>query len=153
MRDPVKPLARSVRMSDPDYPGVVRYVGSGWRLVVSLDGRRYRLQPRAVVGSGEVWPSPPALVAFSLSELVGKCAASVEGLAQACEGLPDDPAQANPELAVRYSALRSEVATNRARASLVQREARASFFREQSAKRAFQRSAGGRRRPDSVKVS
>lgn len=153
MRDPVKPLARSVRMSDPDYPGVVRRVGSGWRLVVSLDGRRYRLQPLAVVGNGEVWPSPPALVASSLSELVSKCAASVEGLAQACEGLPDDPAQANPELAVRYSALLSEGSTDWARALSARRQAQAPFVHERAAKRASERPLRGRRRPDTGKGS
>lgn len=146
MRDPVKPLARSVRMSDPDYPGVVRRVGSGWRLVVSLDGRRDRLQPLAVVGNGEVWPSPPALVASSLSELVSKCAASVEGL-------PDDPAQANLELAVRYSAFLSEVSTDRARALSARRQAQAPFVHERAAKRASERSLRGRRRPDTGKGS
>lgn len=99
------PLSAYVRMSDADYPGVMRRLSSDWRLSVSMDGRRYRLQRVAADVAGRPWVSPPHLSASSLSKLLRKGAALVDGLAQACEGLPDDPAQACPSLTASHNAL------------------------------------------------
>lgn len=111
MSGALDPLPLSVRMSDADYPGVIRSFGNGWRLVVSTDGRRYRLQPFAAEQG--IWFCPPRLVAASLAELCAKGASEVEGLAQACEGLPDDPALAVPGLADRRAAQLAALAANR----------------------------------------
>ena len=113
MTSPAKPLDRATRMSDPDYPGILRR-GGNWRVVVSPDGRRYRLQALVCVPAGEVWASPPALVGSSLSALLEKCAGVVEGLAEVCDGLPDDPALALPELVLQRQSLVSDLAAERA---------------------------------------
>lgn len=135
MSDPVKPLARSVRMSDADFPGVLRSLGNGWRLVVSPDGRRYRLQVMAQAGPQEAWASPPALVASSLSVLCARGAAVVEGLAEACAGLPDDPSQALPELVARREALLSAVASDRESALSLRRSRSKAFFEGKQAEK------------------
>ena len=48
MTAPLRPYDRATRMGDSDYPGALRPVGEGWRVAVSPDGRRYRLQPGGV---------------------------------------------------------------------------------------------------------
>ncbi len=101
----LRPLDRSTRMSDADYPGTLRLVGDAWRVVVSPDGRRYRLQPLVRGADGDAWASPPSLVGSSLSDLLRRSAASVEGLPEVCSGLPDDPALALPELVAAHQVL------------------------------------------------
>lgn len=126
MSDTGEALARSVRMSDSDYPGVLRCFGDAWRLSVSPDGRRYRLQPLA--GGSMGWASPPNLVASSLSALCAKGAALVDGLAEACEGLPEDPALALSDLVAARAALMAEISGDRARAGVARRVRAAAFF-------------------------
>lgn len=137
-----KSLDRATRMSDSDYPGTLRLAGEGWRVVVSPDGRRYRLQPLVRVPHGEVWVSPPSLVGATLSALLEKCAGVVEGLAEFCEGLPDDPALACPELVGQRQALLADLAAERSKASDRLKDRRADFFRKSAEKRAVGRGSG-----------
>lgn len=134
MSGAVAPLGRSVRMSDGDYPGVLRCFSDEMRLVVSPDGRRYRLQPLA--GDGVSWASPAAMGAARLSTLVAKFAAVVDGLALACEGLPDDPTQALPDLVAARAALVAEIASDRAAADVLRRARDAAFFAAKAETRA-----------------
>lgn len=126
MSGAVVALGRSVRMSDSDYPGVLRCFGGALRLVVSPDGRRYRLQPLA--DDGVSWGSPGAWGAARLSTLLRNCAAVVEGLALACEGLPDLPLYAVPDLVASRAALLAEITADRARAAVAAHARRAAFF-------------------------
>lgn len=121
-------------MSDGDYPGVLRCFGSELRLVVSPDGRRYRLQPLA--GDRVSWASPGALGAARLLTLLAKFAAQVDGLALACEGLPDDPTQALPDLVAARAALVAEIANERARAAKLALVRRARLAADKAANRA-----------------
>jgi hypothetical protein len=104
----LRPLDRSTRMADADYPGTVRLVGDAWRVVVSPDGRRYRLQPLVRGADGDAWASPPSLVGSSLADLLRRSAGLVEGLPDVCAGLPDDPALALPELVAAYQVLAAD---------------------------------------------
>lgn len=133
--EPVQPLARSVRMSNPDYPGALRSFPNGWRLVVSPDGRRYRLQVLAQAEPQETWASPPALVALSLSVLCARGAAVVEGLAEACAGLPEDPSHALPDLVARREALLAGVASDREIALSLRRSRSEAFFEAKEAEK------------------
>ncbi|MEY4890079.1 MAG: hypothetical protein RIQ75_1209, partial [Pseudomonadota bacterium] len=72
MTAPPRPYDRAVRMGDSDYPGALRPVGEGWRVSVSPDGRRYRLQPLLSGPDGDVWGSPPSLVGLTLAALVSR---------------------------------------------------------------------------------
>lgn len=134
MSGAVKALDRSVRMGDGNYPGVLRCFGDAWRLAVSPDGRRYRLQPLA--GDGVSWASPPHLVASSLSALCAKCGALVDGMAEACKGLPDNPSLALPDLTAARAALVADIASERAQAAVAGRARTAAFFAAQAEKRA-----------------
>ena len=145
MTAPPRPLDRSTRMSDSDYPGTLRLLGDGCRVVVCPDGRRYWLQPLVRGADGEAWASPPSLSASSLPALLQKCAALVEGLPEVCEGLPDDPALALPELVLQRKALLADVASDRAFASARLKDRRADFFRQSAENRAVGR--GSRLRP------
>ena len=135
MTAPPRPYDRATRMGDSDYPGALRPVGEGWRVSVSPDGRRYRLQPLLSGPDGDVWGSPPFLVGLTLAALVSRGAGVVAGLAQACEGLPDDPALACPELAAQRQLLVAGVAVDREKADAAKNERRRAFFRDQSEKR------------------
>lgn len=111
---PPKPLGRSTRMSDLDYPGALRQVGASWRVSVSPDGRRYRLQPSITHSDGSRgWDCPPGLVASSLAVLLAKFGGLVDGLATAVEGLPDSPAASAPELVLQRQRLLAEIAADR----------------------------------------
>lgn len=134
MSDAVVPLGRSVRMSDGDYPGVLRCFGDEMRLAVTPDGRRYYLQPLA--GDGVSWASPGALGASRLSMLLAKCAALVEGLAVACEGLPENPALALPDLVAARVALVAEIASERTAADVLRHARNAAFFAAKAETRA-----------------
>jgi hypothetical protein len=136
MRSPLRPLDRSTRMGDTDYPGALRPVAEGWRVSVSPDGRRYRLQSLLSGPDGPVWASPPALVGLTLAALVARGAGLVEGLAQACEGLPDDPALAAPELTLQRQAMIAGVVSDRVTTDALNNERRRSFLRQQNEKRA-----------------
>lgn len=138
MTAPPRPWDRSTRMSDADYPGTLRLLGDGWRVVVCPDGRRYRLQPLVRGADGEAWASPPSLSASSLPALLQKCAALVEGL-------PDDPALALPELVCQRQALLGAVASDRANSASRLKDRRADFFRQSAENRAVGR--GSRLRP------
>lgn len=134
MSGAVVPFGRSVRMSDGDYPGVLRCFGSELRLVVSPDGGRYRLQPLA--GDGVSWASPGAWAAARLSTLLAKCGSLVEGLAVACEGLPDNPALALPDLVAARVALVAEIASDQACAEVLCLARNAAFFAAKAEMRA-----------------
>lgn len=83
------------RMSDDDYSGALLLVGQGVRLVVNPAGTRYALQRSGVLDGQTVWAGTSYA---TLSKLVLNQAAECEGLAVACEGLPDAPADALPDL-------------------------------------------------------
>ena len=121
MRDLSKPLALSVRMSDSDYPGVVRVLSSDWRLSVSLDGSRYRLQTRVNRLSVDVWVCPPRLVAGSLSQLCDLASGLVASFDGALVGCPDDPFQALPELVRARSVQLALIASRRSSRRSVKR--------------------------------
>lgn len=90
-----KILTSAARMSDANYPGNLRQLGSDCRVVVNPAGTRYACQQRVQAGSRAVW------VGKSFSTLSGLLSASddaLPGLGDACAGLPDDPAQAAPAL-------------------------------------------------------
>ncbi len=136
MTVPPRPYDRASRMGDSDYPGALRPVGDGWRVSVSPDGRRYRLQPLLSGSDGDFWGSPPALVGLTLAALVSRGAGVVAGLAQACEGLPDDPALACLDLTAQRQVLLAVVAAEREKAAAANNERRRAFFRDQNEKRA-----------------
>lgn len=83
------------RMSDDDYAGALLSLGQGVRLVVNPAGTRYALQRSGVLDGQMVWAGASYA---TLSKLVLNQAAGCEGLAVACEGLPDAPCDALPEL-------------------------------------------------------
>jgi hypothetical protein len=97
MTDAGSPLPASARMGDHDWPGVVCDLGSGWRLSVSSDGRRYVVQKLGQTDAGPRWFSAGGRQPATLGKLVAKFAGTVEGLAEACEALPDDPAAFAPQ--------------------------------------------------------
>ena len=82
-------------MTDDDYSGVVRRIGSTVRVAVNPAGTRYAFQSRFEDKGETVWIGQSYA---KLSTLVAKQAASCDGLALACEGLPDSPAAARPDL-------------------------------------------------------
>lgn len=82
-------------MTDDDYSGVVRRIGSTVRIVVNPAGTRYAFQSRFEDEGETVWIGQSYA---KLSTLVAKQAANCDGLALACEGLPDSPAAARPDL-------------------------------------------------------
>lgn len=141
MTHQAKLLSRASRMSDADYPGSLCRVGAAWRVVVSPCGGRYRLQALAVAGDNEAWASPPAFVASSLSGLLEKCRGVVDGLAQACAGLPDDPGLSLPELVAQRLDVLDGVAADRGKGVLARRVLRDAFFRKSSQDRAAVRAA------------
>ena len=106
------PLPLSARMSDADWPGVVRQLGFGWRLAVSSDGRRYVVQTLAQTDQGPLWLSAGGRQPATLGKLVAKFAGTVEGLAEACEALPDDPAEGHPVFAARLKAQQDHLAAS-----------------------------------------
>lgn len=136
MSPSVKPLDRATRMGDCDYPGALRSLGEGWRVAVSPDGRRYRLQPLISGPDGDCWGTPPSLVGLTLAALVSRGAGVVSGLAQACEGLPDDPALACPELTAQRQLLLAGLAADREKADAAKNERWRAFLRDQNEKRA-----------------
>lgn len=98
------PLPLSARMGDDDWPGVVCDLGSGWRLSVSSDGRRYVVQMLGETDAGPRWFSAGGRQPATLGKLVAKFAGTVEGLSEACEALPEDPAEGHPVFAARLKA-------------------------------------------------
>jgi len=83
-------------MSDPDWPGVVRQLGSDWRLVVSSDAKRYTLQQRVPTDGGPRWVSAGGKSPSTLARIKAKYGRTVKGLAALCDALPLDPAAAAP---------------------------------------------------------
>lgn len=110
MTDAGSPLPASARMGDHDWPGVVCDLGSGWRLSVSSDGRRYVVQTLVQTDAGPRWFSAGGRQPATLGKLVAKFAGTVEGLAEACEALPDDPVEGHPVFAARLKAQRDHLA-------------------------------------------
>lgn len=100
-------LSSAARMSQADWPGVVAVTASGWRVAVNAKGSRYALQSSFLGPDGvEVWAGRSyASRAKLLAAGVG-----VDGLAEACEGLPEDPAQAVPALQAARAALLDQFA-------------------------------------------
>ncbi|WP_299823062.1 hypothetical protein [uncultured Jannaschia sp.] len=101
MPDPREPFSAAARTSDPDYEGVLRPVGPDWRLAVNMDGTRYLLQQRGFAEGCEIWVAPPGPPPRSLSKLHERFGSKVRGLARACKGLPDNPAEAAPDFHAR----------------------------------------------------
>jgi hypothetical protein len=97
MTDAIVPLPGAVRMSDADYPGVVRQFGPDWRLVVSSDGKRYTLQQRVPTDAGAAWVSAGGKSPSTLDRIAAKYAAQVDGLAALCARLHPDPAAGLPQ--------------------------------------------------------
>lgn len=80
---------------DADWPGVIARLPGDWRLIRDRDGKRYHVQRRADAPEGEVWVAPAKHKAKTRAALLSMCP-HIEGLAEACEGLPEDPAEALP---------------------------------------------------------
>jgi hypothetical protein len=94
----VQVLPASVRTSDPDYGGVVAMLGTGFRLVVAMDCKSYRLQALADTPDGLVWvPAGGGGRSSSLEKIVARFGGSVAGLVDLASSLPADPAAAVPE--------------------------------------------------------
>ena len=106
----VASLPLSARMGDADWPGVVCQLGSGWRLAVSSDGRRYVVQTLGQTDNGPMWFSAGGRQPATLPKLLAKFGPIVEGLAEACEGLPENPADALPIFAARLRAQQDHLA-------------------------------------------
>ena len=104
------PLPLSARMGDHDWPGVVCDLGPGCRLSVSSDGRRYVVQMLGETDAGPRWFSAGGRQPATLGKLVAKFAGTVDGLAEACEALPDDPAEGHPVFAARLKAQQDHLA-------------------------------------------
>lgn len=92
-------LGAGVRMSDADYPGVVRQVNSTWRIVADMDCQRYVLQTVFEAGGVSRWAVPRGRCPNTVDKIVAKFGADVPGLAAAFHDLPDDPAEAQPMFA------------------------------------------------------
>lgn len=90
------PLSASARMSDPDWPGVVAYLGPDWRLVVSSDAKRFTLQKRVPDDAAPRWASAGGKSPATLARIGAKYAATVPGLSALLASLPDDPAAFAP---------------------------------------------------------
>lgn len=87
------------RVTSPDFPGVVRKIGSVWRVSVSMDCDKYLLQSRAATNDPDqefVWMGRGRGFKTLSLMLASKHALECDGLAQACVGLPEDPLQAFP---------------------------------------------------------
>lgn len=97
------------RMSDDDYSGVVRRIGSTVRVVVNPAGTRYAFHRRFEEEGEVVWIGSSYA---KLSTLLAKQAASCDGLALACEGLPDSPAAALPDLRKQHADIVAAFAAN-----------------------------------------
>ena len=99
------PLNPYARMSDDDWPGKLLDLGPDTRLVVNAPGTRYALQKRLPADSegGFAWGGTSYA---KLTSLLAKQAGLIDGLAQACADLPDDPALARPELVQAKANLR-----------------------------------------------
>lgn len=91
------PLSASALMSDPDWPGVVAYLGPDWRLVVSSSAKRYTLQQRVPDDAAPRWASAGGNSPSTLARIGAKYAATVPGLSALLSSLPDDPAAFAPQ--------------------------------------------------------
>lgn len=98
------PLPASCRMGDSDYPGAVAQLGPDWRLVVSMDGKRYALQQRLRDDAGGGWVAAGGKSPTTPARIVAKYNAAVPGLASIFAALPDDPALAVPGFLARRHA-------------------------------------------------
>lgn len=90
------PLDAAARRSDDDWPGVLVRLGDDVRVVVNAEGTRYAVQNRWFRDGRPVWSASPSY--GKMSSLLAKQAGNFDGLSEAVEHLPDDPAQAMPEL-------------------------------------------------------
>lgn len=90
------PLDAAARRSDDDWPGVLVLLGDDVRLVVNASGTRYAVQKRWFRDGRPVWGGSASY--GKMSALLLKQAGNFDGLSEAVEHLPDDPAQAMPDL-------------------------------------------------------
>jgi len=88
---PVAPLAARVRMSDPDYPGVLIQVSPDWRLAVSASSSAYCFQRRVDTPEGEAWIPAGGRSPKSLSGILSKFSELVPDLVAAFQCLPELP--------------------------------------------------------------
>jgi hypothetical protein len=93
-----KKLTSLHRMSDVDYPGALVALGDNLRCCVNMDANRYVIQSLQVTSAGvPFWKAEGGnRGSKSLSDLVAKFSASIDGLSVALAALPDDPALASP---------------------------------------------------------
>jgi hypothetical protein len=96
--DPCAPVYLSAedRVSCPDWPGVLRWVSDGWRLAISSKCDKFLLQEFCTTVDGETFWNGQGRGRRSLVQLVSDFGDKVDGLALACDGIADDPAQAFP---------------------------------------------------------
>lgn len=90
----VVPLPASMRVADDNYAGVVSMLGPDWRLGVTSKGDAYALHRRVPTDEGPRWVPAGGRSPTTLQRIVAKYGDKVEGLADLCAGLPDDPARA-----------------------------------------------------------
>ena len=95
MSEQVAKYSAHVRMSDADYAGVMAQVNETCRVVVNPAGTRYAVQIGSTLDGETVWAGQSY---GTLSKLLEKQAPQVQGLANACMGLPELPDAALPDL-------------------------------------------------------
>jgi len=92
-------LSSWARQTDDDWPGVLLSVNPDCRIALGSGQQVYLLQHRGMTAAKADEPSRPVWIGRgfkSLTLLLAKHSASVDGLAAACDGLPDYPGDAYP---------------------------------------------------------
>jgi hypothetical protein len=89
-------LTAADRVSAPDFPGVLVRISADWRLAISSKCDKFLLQERCTSSDGETFWNGQGRGRRSLVQLVADFGDKVDGLALACDGIADDPAQAFP---------------------------------------------------------
>ena len=117
-------LSAAARVTDPDYPGLVARLGDAWRVVVSTDCCRYRLQRRVATVEGERWVSPPGRPPSRFASVVQAWGDAVPGLVTVAASLPVDPREAAPYFALARASLVERFAVERAARAVEARKRR-----------------------------
>jgi hypothetical protein len=84
------------RVTASDFPGVLVRISADWRLAISMKCDKFLLQERCTSSDGETFWNGQGRGRRSLVQLVSDFGDKVDGLALACDGIADDPAQAFP---------------------------------------------------------
>jgi hypothetical protein len=98
-------LTAADRVSSPDFPGVLRWISADWRLVISMKCDKFILQERCKTSDGATVWIGQGRGRRSLVQLVSDFGDKLDGLALACDGIPDDPSQAFPAFAAALADL------------------------------------------------